>query len=132
MAQGLKFLVGAFIISICMIIPAVSHADSETDALHFGLSAVFGAATESYFHYKTKAGTAERIIYGTVLGSLPGLGKEIADGSQEDNHFSGRSYAIDVAGAFVGAVLANLVNESIRVSADVEQKKVSMSVTFAF
>jgi hypothetical protein len=130
MTHGRKFLFVIFFIAVCLVIPAVSNAD--TDSLHFGLSVIFGAAGESIIHYKTKAVTVERIIYGTVLGSLPGLGKEIADSTQEDNHFSGSSFAADVAGAFVGAVLANFVNEAIRVSADVEQKKVSMSVTFAF
>ena len=131
MMQKMQYCLAALIISVCLIIPAVSFADGDT-ALHFGLSTIFGAAGESIVHYNTKTTTTERIVYGTLLGSLPGLGKEILDSTQSDNHFSGKDMAADVAGAFVGSVLANLINNRIQISIDAEQKKVAFAIIYEF
>jgi len=111
--------------------PVVSSAD-DNQGLHFGISVIFGAAGESYVHYKTQSGTAERIMYGTVLGSLPGFAKELIDSSKKDNHFSGSDMAANVAGAFVGSVIANLINHKIQASFDSEQKKISLALLYKF
>ena len=121
----------ALILGIFLMIPAVSFADGS-EGLHFGISVIFGAAGESYVHYKTQSGTAERIMYGTVLGSLPGFAKELIDSSNKDNHFSGSDMAANVAGAFVGSVIANLINHKIQASFDSEQKKISLALLYKF
>jgi len=127
----MKYYVTTLAIFLCLIFPAVSSAE-DNEALHFGISAILGAASETIIHHKTKVGTVERIAYGTILGSLPGLAKEVIDSNEEDNHFSGTDMAANVAGAFVGSVIANLVNNQIRVSVDPEQKKVSLLVVHEF
>ena len=127
----MKYYVTTLAIFLCLIFPAVSSAE-DNEALHFGISAILGAASETIIHHKTKVGTVERIAYGTILGSLPGLAKEVIDSTEEDNHFSGKDMAANVAGAFVGSVIANLVNNQIRVSVDPEQKKVSLLVVHEF
>jgi len=131
MKRIMKYLVATIVTSLCLIIPAVSSA-SDNEALHFGLSTILGAAGETIIHHKTKMGTAARIGYGTVLGSLPGLAKEIIDSNEKDNHFSGKDMAANVAGAFVGSVIANWVNNKILVSVDMEQKKVALLVFYEF
>ena len=126
-----RYCLAAFLLTISLMIPAGSSAD-DNQGLHFGLSAIFGAAGESFVHYKTQSGTAKRIIYGTALGSLPGLAKEVIDGSKEDNHFSGEDMAANVAGAFVGSVIANIVNNRIQLSFNVRQKRVSLALLYQF
>jgi len=127
----MKYYVTTLAIFMFLVFPAVSSA-TDNEALHFGISAILGAASETIIHHKTKVGTVERIAYGTILGSLPGLAKEVIDSNEEDNHFSGTDMAANVAGAFVGSVIANLVNNQIRVSVDPEQKKVSLLVVHEF
>ncbi len=127
MKYSALFLVFAFM----LILPANSLAETDK-ALHFGLSAVFGAAGESVLHHKTQMGTAERIVYGTIIGSLPGLAKEIIDSGRTDNHFSGGDMAANIAGALIGAVVANVVNNRILISVDRGEKKVSVSMQFDF
>ena len=102
--------------------------------LHFGLSSVFGAASESYLHYKTNLKTSERIILGTALGSVPGLAKEIIDSTKKGNRFSGCDMAADIAGAFFGAVIGNLVNNIIQVKIEKkeDEKKFTVSLIYKF
>lgn len=121
----------SMVLIILLLMPATSFAAS-TDGLHLGLSAVFGAASETVLHYKTDINDAGRITLGTVLGSLPGLAKEISDGTEEDNHFSGRQMAIDVAGAFVGAVIADLINNKIQMRIETNTKSTVISLLVEF
>lgn len=114
-----------------LLVPVCSFGDDNT-ALHAGLSAVFGAAGESVLHYRTELGPGERIILGTIIGSLPGLAKELADSGEENNHFSSSDMAANVAGAFLGAVIANIVNTQIRVSIDTRAKKATAMIAFGF
>ncbi len=131
MMQDRRYCLAAVIVFVCIVIPSISFADGDA-ALHFGLSTIFGAAGESIVHYNTKTTTAERIIYGTLLGSLPGLAKEIIDSTESDNHFSGTDMAANVAGAFAGSVLANLINNKLQVSVDAERKKVALAIGYEF
>jgi len=82
---------------------------------HFGLSALFGAGAETVLHYRTDFEDVERVALGTLLGSIPGLAKEIIDSRQDGNEFSGRDLTADVAGAFSGAFISNLFNNAIQV-----------------
>ena len=92
----MKYYVTTLAIFMFLVFPAVSFA-TDNEALHFGISAILGAASETIIHHKTKVGTVERIAYGTILGSLPGLAKEVIDSNEEDNHFSGTDMAANVA-----------------------------------
>jgi VanZ family protein len=85
---------------------------------HFGVSSLFGAASESILHYKTNLKTSERIVLGTALGSLPGLAKELIDSTKAGNQFSGSDLAVDIAGAFLGSVVANFFNNLIQIKID--------------
>lgn len=70
-------------------------------AKHFTVSAVAGAFG-AYFAQDTR----HPVLYGTLLGSVPGLLKELSDGCRAGGSgFSGKDMAYNIAGAFVGARL---------------------------
>jgi uncharacterized protein YfiM (DUF2279 family) len=137
--KKMKFQRNRILIWILLFIVAISTANKNVSAadnrlLHFGISSVFGAAGESYLHYKTKLNTSGRIILGTALGSVPGLAKEIIDSTKKGNCFSGGDMTADIAGAFVGAVIGNIVNNIIQVKIEKkkDEKKIAVSLTFRF
>jgi hypothetical protein len=126
-----KYIVKIVAITILLFIPVSSFAD-DNFALHIGLSAIFGAAGESYLHYKTNLGTAERIVYGTIIGSVPGFTKELVDSTQGDNSFNGEQMAANVLGALVGSVIANAVNNKIQLNIEQNRQRVMVSLLYRF
>jgi VanZ family protein len=118
-------------ITILLFIPVSSFAD-DNFALHLGLSTVFGAAGESYLHYKTNLGTSERIVYGTIIGIVPGFAKEVIDSTQKDNSFSGTQMAVNVLGALIGSVIANTINNNIQLNIEKNRKRVMVSLLYRF
>jgi uncharacterized protein YfiM (DUF2279 family) len=124
-------------ISLFLIFISISseNAYGGDDKLkHFGVSSIFGATSESILHYKTKLKTSERIILGTTLGSLPGLAKELIDSTKAGNQFSGSDLAVDIAGAFFGAAVANFFNNLIQIKIEKieENKSISISLSYKF
>lgn len=101
--------------------------DSGNTALHAGISSLFGAAGETYLHYHADLEAPARVLLGTVAGSLPGLAKELAD-----NRFSGSDMAADVAGAFLGALVANYVNSRLKVSVTRQESRTTLWLTYCF
>jgi putative lipoprotein len=71
---------------------------------HFGVSAQLGALGMSMI--PARASTTERILYGTLIGSLPGLAKELADFGGRGTP-SMRDMAFNLLGAAVGAAFAD-------------------------
>jgi hypothetical protein len=126
-----KYVVKIVAITILLFIPVSSFAD-DNFVLHLGLSTVFGAAGESYLHYKTNLGTSERIVYGTIIGIVPGFAKEVIDSTQEDNSFSGTQMAVNVLGALVGSVIANAINNNIQLNIEKNRKRVMVSLLYRF
>ncbi|MGC2061966.1 MAG: hypothetical protein WA610_03245 [Thermodesulfovibrionales bacterium] len=102
-------------------------AESNDAALHAGLSSLFGAAGETYFHYHTDLEAPGRVLFGTLVGSLPGLAKELTD-----SRFSGSDMAADVAGALLGALVANFVNNRLKVSVERQARKTTVLLTYSF
>ena len=72
-----------FILLIFLSISNNTVFSADNTLLHFGVSSVFGAAGESFLHYKTNLKTSGRIILGTALGSIPGLVKELTARKKE-------------------------------------------------
>ena len=106
------------VIIILLFIPSATfagEADSNS-ALHFGYSLVFGVFGETLLHYNFDMSAPSRIFYATVIGSIPGLAKEVMDNSDDGGHFSGSDMAFDVAGAFTGSLISNYINNKVRVS----------------
>ena len=123
-----------FILLIFLSISNNTVFSADNTLLHFGVSSVFGAAGESFLHYKTNLKTSGRIILGTALGSLPGLVKELIDSTKKGNHFSGTDLAADIADAFIGALVANTVNNKIQIKIKKSKydKTVTLSLSFQF
>jgi len=135
----MKFLKNRIFIWILLFLIVISAANKNTSAadnklLHFGVSSVFGAASESYLHYKTNLKTPGRLIWGTTLGTIPGLAKEIIDSTKKDNYFSGSDMAANIAGAFAGALVANIFNNAIQVKIEKkeEEKMIVFSISYKF
>jgi putative lipoprotein len=83
----------------------MTNSDSwtGTDKLeHFGASAPFGALG-AYLMRDSE----HPVIYGGLLGTVPGLAKEIVDGTCRSDGFSYKDLAADALGAFVGASLTH-------------------------
>ena len=135
----MKLLRSRIFISILLFFIIFSTANKNASAaddklLHFGVSSLFGAASESYLHYETNLKTPGRLIWGTTLGTIPGLAKEIIDSTKRDNSFSTGDMAANIAGAFVGAVVANLFNNAIQVKIEKreEEKMVVFTLSYRF
>lgn len=109
-----------------MVISSLACSSSyavDDKTLHFGLSALFGAGAETILHYNSDLHDVGRVAAGTALGTLPGLAKEIADSQESDNEFSQGDMVANVAGAFTGAFLGNLVNNAIQVRVETDGKR---------
>jgi len=122
-----------FVIIFFLLQPV--HLAAGNDKLkHFGISLVFGTAGESILHYTTEWKDAALIGWGTALGILPGLMKEIIDSSRKDNHFSGLDLAADFAGALCGAVFSNLVNNRIQflIESEKERRRFAFILRYTF
>jgi uncharacterized protein YfiM (DUF2279 family) len=119
-----------FVICLVMMLAGSPCANSfafDDKTAHFGLSELFGAGAETILHYRTDFEDVERVALGTLLGSVPGLAKEIIDSQEDGNEFSGRDLTADVAGAFSGALLSNLFNNAIQVRIESgDEKQVSV------
>src|ERR1700744_1162788 len=75
----------------------------QSDKLkHFAVSAPFGGLGA----YLTRA-TEHPVIYGTLIGTVPGLIKEGIDGTCRSSGFSYKDLVADLAGALSEALLTN-------------------------
>lgn len=96
-------------------------AEDSNSAKHFGFSAVFGYATETFIHdrYNT-LNDYEKVGYSTIIGTLPGLAKEL-----NDTKFDNEDLAFDIAGAFAGSLLSNYLNNNVFVTVQHDNKRKS-------
>jgi len=115
-----------------LLIPGSAAAIENDKIMHFGVSVGLGAVSETYLHYNTELQEPKRILYGGLLGTLPGLVKEFIDAGQSDNHFSGSDLVADIAGAFVGSVAANFVNNRLQVNIQKKDDTTQVSLSYKF
>jgi hypothetical protein len=93
------------ILSLLIMIPLTSFADDNFDQ-HFTLSVLFGAIGETTVHNRETFNVTKKILVGTVIGSVPGLIKEIGDSTNNNNYFSETQILYDVMGSAVGSIIA--------------------------
>lgn len=106
---------------------SLNAADSNS-AKHYGLSAVFGFASETVIHKNfTQLSNFEKISYATIVGSTPGLIKEI-----NDDKFSNEDLAFDIFGALSGAVLSNYLNNNTSIFISHNSEKESTKINLAY
>ena len=80
---------------------------SPDKANHFAVSAPLGAFGASFAGPSASLGM--RVLYGTLIGSLPGLAKEFADTRNPNATPSARDMAFNIAGAAFGAMFADRI-----------------------
>ncbi len=124
-----KKLVASIVVTL-LGLPCANAPAFDDKAAHFGISALFGAGAETLLHYRTDFTDTPRVTLATIMGSLPGLAKEIVDSQEDGNEFSGRDLSADIAGAFSGALLSNLLNNAIQIRIETATSK-QVSVLFA-
>lgn len=101
---------------------------SDNDKIkHFGFSSIFGYAAETLIHDKQTLSNTQKVIYGTAIGSVPGLVKELSD-----DKYDGEDMAYNVAGAFAGSLLSNYLNNSVFLAFEHNSKKKSNKVLVSF
>ncbi len=103
----MKFLVLPF--TFLMFLSSPLYAE-ENVLLHLGLSTGFGFIAENAIHNRVDT-DSKRIAYATILGSIPGLIKEVSD-----DEFSGEDMLADVVGALAGSLIANRLNRNLTAS----------------
>ncbi|MDM8523510.1 hypothetical protein QUF80_09090 [Desulfococcaceae bacterium HSG8] len=132
--SSFKFQISNFKIAcLTLVLIMLSWANNVSAAddtqKHFAISAACGAGSEAILHYNTELGTIERILWGTALGSMPGLTKELIDSTEDGNSFSGSDLTADIVGSFAGALMSNFLNNAINIRVDIRKRK---HVRFAF
>ena len=83
----------------------VQSSDSWTGSdklTHFAVSAPF-RAPRAYLARDTQ----HPVVYGTLIGTVPGLAKEVFDGTCRTDGFSYKDLAADALGALTGAALTH-------------------------
>ena len=107
-----------------------ANAGDSNSVKHYGFSAIFGFTSETIIHKNfTSLNDIEKVAYGTLLGSTPGLIKELTD-----DKFSNEDMAFNIAGALTGALLSNYLNNntSIFISHNEEEKATKINLAYNF
>lgn len=118
------------VLATCILGIVGANAADSNSAKHYGFSAVFGFTSETLIHKNfTSLNVIERVSYATILGSTPGLIKELTD-----DKFSNEDMAFNVAGALTGALLSNYLNNntSIFISHNEEEKATKINLAYNF
>lgn len=115
-------------ILLTFVLFSTSYAENDK-ALHYGVSVVTGYVAETVLHKQFESDT-KRIVYGTLLGTVPGLIKEIMDENDKSGAFDEKDLLADIAGAFTGAFIASKINKNL--FATVEKKGDAYAVVMRY
>ena len=118
------------VLATCILGIVGANAADSNSAKHYGFSADFGFTSETLIHKNfTSLNDIERVSYATILGSTPGLIKELTD-----DKFSNEDMAFNIAGALTGALLSNYLNNntSIFISHNEEEKATKINLAYNF
>jgi uncharacterized protein YfiM (DUF2279 family) len=107
-----------------------ASAPSSDKILHFTISGVIGGGMEYYLYKQGRHSMKERIVIASVVGTIPGLAKEIMDSREKGNRFSKSDLAYDAAGAIVGAAVSAIFLERFRFSVANEEAMITWSTPF--
>jgi len=102
--------------SLILLVPNPTFADDNNFGQHFGWSAIMGVFGETTVHERETFNVPMKILVGTVIGTVPGVIKEIFDGTESDNHFSEEQVLYDVMGSAVGSIIAYKYNSRTKVN----------------
>ncbi len=110
------------IIVVLMILAAPAFALEPDIETHFATGAVYGFAFGTIvYHVSEQMGPVKRTLTSAGLGLAPGLAWEIKDEFEKGNHFGWDDLAADAVGALTGAIMAELINGQLWISASGRQ-----------
>lgn len=112
---------------ISSVLGTTIFAADSNSVKHFGFSAIFGYGAETIIHDYESLSETEKVIYGTALGSVPGLAKELTD-----SEFDNEDMAFNIAGALAGSLLSNYLNNNVFVTVQHDSKRDSNKVLVSF
>lgn len=99
---------------LLLLISSTSLFSADSNSIkHFGFSGIFGYAGETIIHDYESLSQTEKVIYGTAIGSIPGLTKELTD-----KKFDNEDMAFNIAGALAGSLLSNYLNNNVFVTVE--------------
>lgn len=96
------------ILTYSSLVQAAEPVDSWTGtdkALHFSISIPFGAVGVVIADKLGASTPFDRIVLGTLIGTIPAIVKEAYDWKTQRGVASGRDLAVSFVGAFVGSML---------------------------
>jgi len=120
------------IFSLVILIPRSSFASDGNFGEHFTVSMVLGAVGETAVHNRETFNAPTKILLGTVIGSVPGLIKEISDSTDSNNHFSEEQMLYDVMGSAVGSFIAYKVNSRTKVNVSGADGGATISLSYSY
>lgn len=119
---------------LCTIFFSPLAYATNDKTLHFGISSIAGYLAETVIHTNPKVMNSDvkRVAYGTLLGSVPGLIKEVIDSNESNNHFSGDDMVANVAGAFFGSLIASQVNKRLLINVNKKEDTYYVGLTYQY
>jgi VanZ family protein len=115
---------------LIMLLPCSSFAADDNFGEHFSYSVLFGTIGETCVHTRENFNAPMKILTGTVIGTFPGLVKEIGDSTSKNNHFSVEQLMYDMMGSAVGSVIAYNFHNRTKVA--VSRKEETLLLTFHY
>lgn len=100
----------------------ILNAADSNSIKHYGFSAVFGFTSETIIHKNfSQLGDIEKVSYATILGSTPGLIKELTD-----DKFSNEDMAFNIA----DALISNYLNNNTSIFVTQSRRKINLAYNF--
>lgn len=122
----MKKIISSLLLTSVLASTSLFAADNNS-IKHFGFSGIFGYMGESIIHDTASLSDTEKILYGTAIGTLPGLAKELTD-----TKFDNEDMAFNILGSFVGSYLSNYLNNDIQLAYEHNSKKQSDKVLVSY
>ena len=119
------------ILSLLILIPSSSFAD-DNFGQHFTISILMGAIGETTIHNRENFNAPMKILAGTVIGTVPGVIKEIFDSTDSDNYFSGEQVLYDAMGSAVGSFIAYKFNSRTKVNVSTSDDGAKISFLYSY
>ncbi|MBN2425962.1 MAG: DUF2279 domain-containing protein [Calditrichaceae bacterium] len=95
--------------------PVIENSSANKDTwtgldkgYHLVGSMIFMIGTAKGFQQYTSCDHQQSVIYGSGITLSLGMGKEIYDSKQKDNHFSYKDLVADIIGLAIGILILNI------------------------
>ena len=120
------------ILLLLIMVPHSSFADDKNFGQHFTVSILMGAIGETTIHNRENFNAPMKVLAGTVIGTVPGVIKEIFDSTDSDNYFSGEQVLYDAMGSAVGSFIAYKFNSRTKVNVSTSDGGGKISLLYSY